>query len=422
MLRLFEAQRRLHQKKVTKTTSRHTKRPRSELDPSNVHGFTGSWGSQAPGSTFANPTAEEVESLQRLKVKTSQSALKESPLSIKFGEERSVLHKESPLDYLGRPYVYHATPADIDFGGTCRPPSALVHTWRGHTKGVTSSQLFPRSGHLLLSASQDETIKIWDVDGDKSCLRTIYGHAKAVKRVAFSGDGLRFASCSFDQTVKAWDTETGACLFRERLQCTPHCVAIHPLMPHVILAGLHDRRILQWDTRSAKIVQEYKEHLEAVNSITFIDGNRRFVSTSDDKSIRVWDFDVPVCIKYVADPKMHSMPAAAAHPTEPAIVFQSMNNLLLGYTTVDRLGSTRKRFGGHMVTGLACQPCFSPDGRILASGDGTGQIIFWDWARTKSIKRIPNAHSKPVMDVIWHPRDPSKLISSSWDGDIKMWQ
>ncbi len=47
---------------------------------------------------------------------------------------------------------------------------------------------------------------------------------------------------------------------------------------------------LQWDTRSGEIVQEYDRHLGAVNTITFVDENRRFVTTSDDKSLRVWEW------------------------------------------------------------------------------------------------------------------------------------
>ena len=31
-------------------------------------------------------------------------------------------------------------------------------------------------------------------------------------------------------------------------------------------------------------------HLGSVNSVTFVDENRRFVSTSDDKSLRVWEW------------------------------------------------------------------------------------------------------------------------------------
>jgi len=48
------------------------------------------------------------------------------------------------------------------------------------------------------------------------------------------------------------------------------------------------------------LVQEYNYHLGAVNTVTFIDDARRFVSSSDDKSLRVWEFGIPVQIKYIA--------------------------------------------------------------------------------------------------------------------------
>lgn len=51
-----------------------------------------------------------------------------------------------------------------------------------------------------------------------------------------------------------------------------------------------------------------------MNTITFVDENRRFVTTSDDKTMRAWDFGIPVVIKYIADPAMHSMPAVSVHP------------------------------------------------------------------------------------------------------------
>jgi pre-mRNA-processing factor 17 len=40
--------------------------------------------------------------------------------------------------------------------------------------------------------------------------------------------------------------------------------------------------------------QEYDYHLSAVNTITFVDEGRRFVTTSDDKTIRVWELGIPV--------------------------------------------------------------------------------------------------------------------------------
>lgn len=44
----------------------------------------------------------------------------------------------------------------------CFVPKKCIHTWSGHTKGVSRIQLFPKSGHLLLSASLDTRIKVRD--------------------------------------------------------------------------------------------------------------------------------------------------------------------------------------------------------------------------------------------------------------------
>lgn len=41
-------------------------------------------------------------------------------------------------------------------------------------------------------------------------------------------------------------------------------------------------------------MQEYHYHLGPVNTITFIEEGRMFVSTSDDKTLRVWELGVPV--------------------------------------------------------------------------------------------------------------------------------
>jgi pre-mRNA-processing factor 17 len=70
----------------------------------------------------------------------------------------------------------------------------------------------------------------------------------------------------------------------------------------------------QYDINSGEITQEYDQHLGPVNTITFVDENRRFVTTSDDKTIRAWDWDIPVVIKYIAEPYMHSMPSVTLQP------------------------------------------------------------------------------------------------------------
>lgn len=96
----------------------------------------------------------------------------------------------------------------------------------------------------------------------------------------------------------------------------PYCVKFHPDedKQNLFVCGTSDKHIHCYDINSGEIVQDYDRHLGAVNSITFVEEGRRMVTTSDDKSIRVWEWDIPVDMKYIADPSMHSMPAVGLHP------------------------------------------------------------------------------------------------------------
>jgi pre-mRNA-processing factor 17 len=80
----------------------------------------------------------------------------------------------------------------------------------------------------MLSASHDNTIKIWDVLTHRKCLRTYMGHSKAVKDICFSNDGRKFLSAGFDKVIQLWDTETGKVLKSFTNRKTPFCLKFHP--------------------------------------------------------------------------------------------------------------------------------------------------------------------------------------------------
>ena len=121
--------------------------------------------------------------------------------------ERTLFHGDAVLDYQGRTYLHapttDASQQDKEAGGhACYIPEGCVHTWSGHTKGVSAIRFLPTSGHLLLSASMDNTIKIWDVYNKRKCLRSYLGHNMAVKDIQFTHDGRQFLSTSFDRYIK----------------------------------------------------------------------------------------------------------------------------------------------------------------------------------------------------------------------------
>ncbi|KAH3762606.1 pre-mRNA-processing factor 17 [Pelomyxa schiedti] len=336
-------------------------------------------------------------------------------------EITSIFHLPELYDYQGRTFMM--PPTDLKpYPHKCFLPKKWIHTWTGHTKGVACVRLFPRYGHLVLSGGLDNDVKIWDVYNTMGCVRTYIGHQKGVRDLAFNADGTRFLSCSYDRMVKYWDTETGDVIATFMHSKIPYCVKLYPEGgQNEFLAGCADKKILQWDIRTKATVLEYDQHLGAVNTVTFIDQNRRFVSSSDDKSLRIWEWGIPVPIKYISEPHMHSMPAVATHPNGKWFVCQSLDNQIFVYSATDRFKLNRKkRFTGHIAAGFACQLGFSADAHFLISGDGEGKIWFWDWKTCQPLKVI-YAHHGVCIGCEWHPIEASRVVTCGWDGKINYW-
>jgi pre-mRNA-processing factor 17 len=256
--------------------------------------------------------------------------------------EKSIFHGTEQRDYLGRSFLHPPTDVDLRSSGKQTEnfiPKTLYHTWTGHTKGVNTIKWFPKSAHMILSGSMDCKIKIWDCYNEKQVKRTYIGHSKGVKDLSFTNDGTQFLSASYDKHMKLWDTETGQCISRYTTKKIPFCITFNPSPEHQnsFLVGCEDKKIYQFDKRTGQVELEYDAHSGGVNTITFIDDNKRFCTTSDDKSLRCWEFGVPIVIKYVSEPDMHSMPAVTLSDNQKWLACQSLDNKIVIFSALDRL-------------------------------------------------------------------------------------
>ncbi|OQR86655.1 pre-mRNA-processing factor [Achlya hypogyna] len=356
-------------------------------------------------------------------------------------EPKSAYLDREEYDYQGRSWIEHPRELKADDGDhPVYLPKKAIHQWEGHTKGVQAIELFPKYGHLLLSGSLDSTVRIWDVYNERKCKRIYQGHTNAVRGINFAPDGKTFLTCSFDRFIRLWDTETGQVLHTFTNRRVPYCIKFHPVESDQFVIGDSNHMIVQFDTRSGGtvadnrgqrglyIVQEYNHHLQTVNAVTFVDDNRRyylvtnFVSTSDDKKILIWEWGIPVPIKYVSEQGMHSMPATTLHPSGNYFAGQCLSNQIDVYTARDKFKLQRRKvFRGHACAGYACQVGFSPNGQYVVSGDGEGQLVFWDWKTTRMFKKVQAHAGGPTMGVQWHPIEASKVVTCGWDGLIKYW-
>lgn len=81
-----------------------------------------------------------------------------------------------------------------------------------HTHSIFSAILIEDGNKLITGGGhEDSTIYLWDC-ATGEILRTFKGHKHAVRNLALSNNGSRFASAAEDKTARVWDYTTGKCL------------------------------------------------------------------------------------------------------------------------------------------------------------------------------------------------------------------
>lgn len=325
---------------------------------------------------------------------------------------------------------------------------------RGHTRAVKSVD-FSHNGEFIVSGSEDKSIKLWEVSTGRE-LRTFNGHQSNVNDVLFTPDDKQLISAGRDERIYFWDVLTGN-IIKYYHQPKENILRLSLSRDGFYLAvGGTGDNINVYDTRLDSIIYSIKGSRMARDNVFINDAGTQLIVGLDNRKVAVYELttgkliteyqptegfcggcltqgiatkqgDIIYASRYVGFKMYKDQEELKTFWNEPEENFTTLNinpsnSLLISvdedsamvwdikegtrkYTLDVTQKETSPKYGIDLTHKIADRRSnkfndanFSPDGRLLVTGDNSNMITLWDVSTGQKVSTFYGYLSFPPED------------------------
>jgi WD40 repeat protein len=274
--------------------------------------------------------------------------------------------------------------------------------------GLSTVAFSPDSKHLAAGAARMPpgagALFVWSVGTGKEVLRLKVG-SDMVGCVAFSPDGKYLASGG-SGPVRIWDAVTGKEVRRVpgSRKGTAHQLGFSPDGKSLAVATLDGVHL--WETANGRKVRTFP----GVNFAFSPDG-KSIVTGPDERTYRRWEVATG---KQLGQINNCGVSKIAFRPDGKVVAV--IDHQTIGLWDPDT-GRRLHPDPGH--PGAVRALCFSPDGRVLASGGNDGTVYLWETATGRQRFRL-DGHTDFIVSVTFS-QNGRMLASADYHGTVRLW-
>ena len=262
-----------------------------------------------------------------------------------------------------------------------------VRRFEGHEGPVTAAA-FSRRGDRAVSAGDDRTVRVWDV-ATGELLATLEGHEAVMKSVAFSPDGRRLLSGGDDFTMRLWDLDARNQRRLFRHPSWVRCVAFSPDGKRA-LSACADHKARVWQLGTGQELAELSGHGNDVFACAFFPDGGRALTAGFDGTLRRWDTR--------SGEGEHTFAGHAGRVWSAALAADGSVAVSTGGDRTVRVwdpesGAELARWEDNADEVLAS--AVSPFGRFAVTGGRDGAVRLWRLPRASRVAARPASESKP---------------------------